>query len=156
MEAAQTLRQQTQLPRRATAKHALVRELLDGSFVRASAEGEASFVESGGERFSRVCVVGTVAEKSSVEGIPAISLFDGTGVISARAVDEKGARALEGINKGEDALVICKLRETRERFLVVEVVRALADANWETVHLLRTALRKKHASAGNSFLRETS
>ncbi len=147
--------EQTQIPRRATAKHALVRELLEGSFLRASAEGEASFVESGGERFSRVCVFGTVVEKNAVEGRTAIALFDGTGAMRARALDEKGERALEGINKGEDALVVCKVRETRERFLVVEVVRALADSNWETVHLLRIALRKKHASAGNAFLRET-
>ncbi len=136
---------QRNFPKRATAVHALVCELLEGSYVRGDAEtGEASFVESGGEKFSRACLVGTVVEKGEDDGgLPAISLLDSTGIISVRALDERGAKALAGINKGGDALVIGKAREKQERFIAVESAFPLDDLNWETAHLLRVALRKR-------------
>ncbi|MBI3588364.1 hypothetical protein HY095_04165 [Candidatus Micrarchaeota archaeon] len=133
---------------RDAAKCVEIAEIMAGSFVRGSLEGEASFVDSGGERFSRVEACGTVIGKEETQNGPRLFLFDGTGSIAVRAYAPEGARALQGINKGEDCIIVGKLRESQERFLSAESVFPLADPNWETVHCLRTALRKRSHAQG--------
>jgi RPA family protein len=130
-------------PHRETARHALVSELLEGSFVKGSAEGEANFIESEAGRFARVCIIGTVVERKSTEDGPELIVADATAEILVRPANDLVASTLQGLNKGADALLIGKVRETRERFLLAEIARPLEDPNWEAAHLLSAALSRK-------------
>jgi len=130
-------------PHRETAKHALVSNLLEGSFVKGSAEtGEANFVESPAGRFSRVAIAGTVVEKKSTDEGIEIIVADGTGEIAVRPASDSASTALQGLNKGGGALIIGKVKETRERFLLAEIARSLG-VEWNEVHALRARLSRR-------------
>ena len=118
-----------------------VKEILAGSFVRGSAEGEPSFVESEGEKFSRVKLVGTIVQRSEDENGVTLLLLDGGTSIAVRAYTQEGNSMLQALNKGDDAQIIGRIREREERFVSAEIATALHDLNWETVHRLSTAIR---------------
>lgn len=133
---------------RQTAVHALCCELSAGSFVRGSVESsEASFVESNGERFSRVCLAGRAVERSfGRAGEATLTVDDGSGQVNAVAATPHAQQCLQAVNKGELILVIGKLREGQERFVAAEIARVLYQPEWFDLHLSRVRLRQTAVS----------
>ncbi len=136
--------------KRVVAKPVFICELLRGSFVKGSQKYEPGFVDASGEKLSRISVVATVMSKRLAESKSktgekdvAMQLFDGTGAINARC---RVGKKTQVISEGDEVFVIGKVKEAARRYLFIEAIRKCADANEDSAHAFRVALRKKTAS----------
>ena len=130
--------------KRATAYKVSIRELLNGTFLKA--DNAPSFLLSGnGRKILRVNLVSILVE---VVSETMWLMDDGTGRIMVRSFDNLPAYAA-----GELVLVIGKVREiNEERYIVVEIVRKLPDKGWLR---LRAAELKKDMPVQQAVALET-
>lgn len=129
---------------RLTAVHVELSEIAGGSFVKGSAEeGEASFVENGRDKFSRVCVTAKVVERHwGPAGEATVVVEDNTGQLPAAAGTKAAQGCLQAVNKGDLVLIIGKMRERQERYISAETARKLPQEAWLDLHASRVELRR--------------
>ncbi len=137
--------------KRGVAKPVFICELLAGSFLKGRQRFEPGFVDAFGEALSRVSVVATIAAKKLAESNSkqggkdvVLQLFDGTGTINGRCGIGKKT---QGLDCGDEVLVIGKVKEAARRYLFIEAIMPCADENEDSAHAFRVALRKKTAAS---------
>lgn len=110
-----------------------VASLLSGAYVPGSMESDG-YAEIGGERVSRVHVVGRIAE-----GTGGLMLDDGSGTIRITAL-AGGPGITPGLAKGDLVRVIGKILEDgKGRLILAEIVKKLANPNYEVLWRLEAS-----------------
>ena len=106
---------------RQTAHVCQIKDVLEGDYVKT--EGwESNFVRTRRGDLSRVNIICAVVGKDE----QGVLLDDGTGSIQGRAFD---SQPFENVRVGDVVLVIGKVREFEDRYLVVELITPL-DHDW--------------------------
>lgn len=124
--------------RRAVAFKVPIKELLEGKYILGKGAFAPNYVLTNlGLRISRVNLIATVTQTYiSPDGKYAfIALDDGTAIIRAKAFQD--TKALAKLKRGDLVMLVGKLREyNKERYIVPELVKRLADPNFETLRRL--------------------
>ena len=132
--------------KRMTAVRASISDIVNGTFGE---DNGPHVTSSYGVELRRVVVVGFVVSKfnkeANAEGgkrFTSITLDDGTDTINVKVWGEEEAVLLEGVKEDILALVIGKVRKSKdpkyenEIFLVPEIVKEVTDPNYMGLHLL--------------------
>jgi RPA family protein len=122
--------------KRLTARKALIREIINGKFIRKSGFESSYILTNLGRRLSRVRVLGLIVDKfiSPDERYATITLDDSIETIRCKAFIN--VKLFDGFGTGELVDVFGKLREYNgEIYIMPEIVRKV-DANFETLRIL--------------------
>ena len=118
----------SEIPKRETAKICSIQDILSGTYV--VQEGWlANYIESNGQKISRVNIIGIVVSKSSPHDF---LIDDGTGIISI--TDFNRQKKIEQLNVGESVLIIGRPRQNNStKFIACELIniqQLLDEPNW--------------------------
>jgi RPA family protein len=131
--------------KRMTAVRASISDIVNGTY---GDDNGAHVISSYGVELRRVVIVGFVVSKYSSEPkdggkkFTSITLDDGTDTIKVNVWGEEESALLEGVKHDILALVIGKVRKSKnpdyanEVYLVPEIVKEIKDPNYMALHLL--------------------
>ncbi len=114
--------------KRQVARKLWIRDILAGKYVKEEGFKPNHIVLRDNTVAARVNVIGVVVSSSS-EGLPVITLDDGSGRITVRAF-EPGEK-MNAVSVGDVVLVIGRPRQfAAEMYILPEIVRKLSDLGW--------------------------
>ncbi|MCJ7817851.1 MAG: OB-fold nucleic acid binding domain-containing protein, partial [Candidatus Thorarchaeota archaeon] len=131
--------------KRMTAVRATISDIVNGTFGE---DNGAHVTSSYGVELRRVAIVGFVVSKYTSEPkdggkkFTTITLDDGTDTINVNVWGEEESALLEGVKHDILALVIGKVRKSKNPkyedniYLVPEIVKEVTDPNYMALHLL--------------------
>ncbi len=141
--------------RRLVAYKAKISNLLNGKYFKEEGWASNYILTEDDKKLSRVNVIGIVVAKNLDQNInySEILVDDGSAKISLRSFEKN--EALENAKIGNIMLVIGRPREFgNEKYLIVEILKALNDKNWLELRKLELEIEKKalkkEISANNS------
>jgi RPA family protein len=121
---------------RNTAYKVWIADLISGKFNKGAGEFESSYVETKGNKVSRVNLIGGIIDRFDNEKSISLSLDDGSGVIRLRTWNENTAM-FTNIAVGDLVLIVGKVREYNNYIYVVpELLRVLDNPLWFKVRKL--------------------
>jgi len=131
--------------KRMTAVRATISDIVNGTFGE---DNGAHVTSSYGVELRRVAIVGFVVNKFNKEAqegrkrFTSITLDDGTDTISINVWGEEDSVLLEGVKEDILALVIGKVRKSKnpkyenDIYIIPEIVKEITDPNYMGLHLL--------------------
>jgi len=131
--------------KRMTAIRATISDIVNGTFGE---DNGAHVTSSYGVELRRVAIVGFVVSKFNKEAqegrkrFTSITLDDGTDTISINVWGEEDSVLLEGVKEDILALVIGKVRKSKNPkyedniYIIPEIVKEITDPNYMGLHLL--------------------
>ncbi len=103
-----------------------VKDILDGEFIKQ--EGwNPSYIKNQGKEISRVNIISTIVTTDDNQ----ILVDDGTGRITLRVFENQ--EIFSGLNIGDIILIIGKVREFNERYIIPEIIKKIKDSRWVQV-----------------------
>lgn len=133
------------MPTRDTALKLRIKDLTTGELKRGDGEWDSILLTPLSEEAGRVRVLATVVKrfKSDNGKYAVLTLDDATDTITTRAFNDD-VLLIEGTEEGDIIDVIGRVAEYEdERYIALESVSKIDDANWEMVRKLELALKIK-------------
>ncbi|MEM4247105.1 MAG: hypothetical protein QXR48_00760 [Candidatus Woesearchaeota archaeon] len=120
--------------KRQTARKLCIKDILAGSYVKEEGLKPNHIILKDNSTAARINILGVVVS-SAVEGLPAITVDDGTGKINVRAFEPNAQISAIGI--GDVVLVIGRPRQFGgETYVLPEIVRKIHNLGWIEVRKL--------------------
>lgn len=131
---------------RQTAQITTIAALLSGTFVKAEAQLQPSYIQTmGGKRVSRVHLIAVVVSLSDplIQKVSSeVTLDDGTGKIVARSFEDPSF--FTGVQLGDILRIIGKVRIYHEQlYLIPELMKKISNKHWVTLHKLQLQTLEK-------------
>lgn len=131
---------------RQTAQMSTIAALLSGTFVKAEAQLQPSYIQTtGGKMVSRVHLIAVVVSLSDplIQKISSeVTLDDGTGKIVARSFEDPSF--FTGVELGDILRIIGKVRIYHEQlYLIPELMKKISNKHWVTLHKLQLQTLEK-------------
>lgn len=126
--------------KRQTARKLCVRDILAGLYVKEEGLKPNHIILKDNSIAARVNILGVVVS-SAVEGLPVITIDDGTGKINVRAFEPNAQISTLGV--GDVVLVIGRPRKFgNETYVLPEIVRKIEDLGWIEVRKLELSMQQ--------------
>lgn len=137
---------------RQTAHLTPIATLVSGTFVKAEAQFQPSYIQTpSGRKINRVHLIAVVVSLPDIVGqgaTPEATLDDGTGKIIARSFENPSF--FTGIQLGDILRIIGKVRVYHEQvYLLPELIKKISNKQWVHLHKLQIqALEKQYQEIG--------
>ncbi|MGM5487598.1 MAG: hypothetical protein ACQESG_01485 [Nanobdellota archaeon] len=113
----------TDTQRRQVAYKVRIQDILDGEFIKQ--EGwNPSYIQNNGREISRVNIIATIVTVDENQ----LLVDDGSGRITLRIFENQDL--FSGIDIGDSILIIGKVREFNDRYIIPEIIKRISDARW--------------------------
>ena len=134
------------IPARETAYPVMIGTLLTGSYLKAEAQFQPSYLKTiDGRLFSRVHIIGVIVSLEDNNTGEAI-IDDGTGKLVVRSFEN--TTLFTGFSLGDVIRVIGKVRAFNEQiYLIPEVIKKITNKQFITLHKLHLQLLQKSLPA---------
>ncbi len=114
--------------KRQVARKLWIRDILAGRYIKEEGFKPNHILLKDNSAAARVNVIGVVVTSGS-EGLPIITLDDGSGRITVRAFEP--SERMNAVNVGDVVLVVGRPRQfASEMYILPEIVRKLPDLGW--------------------------
>ena len=122
---------------RQTAYKIWIKDLLDGEFLKEEGEFQPGYIKINGLKVSRINIIGTITDKYLNTGGNFLSLVidDSSGLIKINCWKEDVA-LFNKIEVGDPVLLIGKIKQKNERYLLPEIMRKITNKSWATLRFL--------------------
>lgn len=116
-----------------------IKDILDGEFIKQ--EGwNPSYIKNKGKEISRINIISTIVTTDDNQ----ILVDDGSGRITLRVFENQDI--FSGLNIGDIILIIGKVREFNERYIIPEIIKKIKDPKWVQVRKIELEKESKKES----------